>query len=209
MIIEEFKNLTATLIDETQKAAMHFDLYCNLKKSLSDFAMNKSPNFWSLTLNAHLEATRLSLCRSYDKTNKTNNIENWLKFIKDKSLAPQYNSEIEEDIKAVSKNNDIVDRLITKQRNNGIVHHSINNILKKEDFFKIYPLSKQDLKKLIDLLTKLINKYTSIILGTSTAMLSVFQRQDYKYILDGIKEKYSKSQAFRDERFSSRDESNH
>lgn len=73
-LVLNFDNLTERLVEELKAAAMHFDLYRSIKASIPSHkkGINKSPNFWSLTLNAHLEATRCSLCKIYEQTNNNN-----------------------------------------------------------------------------------------------------------------------------------------
>ena len=78
--MSEFKNITNRLVEEIQSAHMHFELYKKLTAEVQKHKkkMNLSKHFWSLTFNAHLEATRTALIRVYDQNPKNLGLISWL-----------------------------------------------------------------------------------------------------------------------------------
>lgn len=190
-----FDSLTKRLVKELRSTAMHFDLYQSISKSISTHneGMNKSPNFWSLTLNAHLEATRSSLCRLYDQTNRnTLNLQSWLRqFEHNYKTDDDFSSylevdELRKDIKSVSLDDDLVHKLFTKHRNNEVAHISSRLVSRGESFWDTYPLTIRMIQTLIDKAEKIINKYSILHNGVSYVILSHNQKMDYEFLLDSV-----------------------
>lgn len=76
---------------------------------------------------------------------------------------------------------------------------SLDAILLEMDFFKRYSLSRDELQELINRAGILIDKYTS----QANALISPFQKNDYKYVLSAIKAQYDNDRKWHEERFSS------
>ena len=199
-----FDNLTERLVEELKAAAMHFDLYRSIKSSIPTHkkGINKSPNFWSLTLNAHLEATRCSLCKIYDQTNNNNlTLNSWLKEFKkyhckqeffepnemDKFYRmPLNEGEIEQDISSVSLTDPLVNTLYTKHRNNEVAHISNKLVSRGESFWETYPLTVDDIEALILRSKTIVNKYTAHYNGVHYELLSIYQKDDFQYVVDSV-----------------------
>jgi hypothetical protein len=203
-LVHNFDNLTERLIEELKSAAMHFDLYNSIKSSIPTHkkGINKSPNFWSLTLNAHLEATRCALCKIYDQTNKNNlTIKSWLEefqknhckddFFKPNDMdkfnrTPLTKSGLEQDLELVSLKDPLVEMLYTKHRNNEVAHLSNKLVSRGESFWQTYPLTREMMETLISRANTIVNKYTVHYNGTHYQLLSIYQKDDYKYVVDSV-----------------------
>ncbi|ADE17027.1 hypothetical protein Nhal_4019 (plasmid) [Nitrosococcus halophilus Nc 4] len=199
-----FDNLTERLVEEIRSAAMHLDLYKSIRSSILRYraGVNRSPNFWSLTLNAHLESTRASLCRVYDQTSRGNlTIKSWLEefkahHLKDEFFEPseidKFNrkplvpNEIDQDLELVSSSDELVDTLFKRHRNNEVAHISMKLVSRGESYWKSYPLTYDDYEKLISRAENIINKYMAHHNSTSFALLSIFQKDDYQYVMESI-----------------------
>ncbi len=64
----EFKRLLEALVDELIDAHDHFRLHQDLDAAIPDYQaeFNQSAGFWTFTLSAHMDATLLRLCKTYD-----------------------------------------------------------------------------------------------------------------------------------------------
>ncbi|MDO6461867.1 hypothetical protein Q4485_14240 [Granulosicoccaceae sp. 1_MG-2023] len=198
----EFDMMTEKLVSELQAAYMFFEMYCAIEDEIPHHseAMNKSKHFWSLTRNAHLEATRSTLARIYDQDDKHLSVKSWLKNFKVSQLKDEYfqpndldkfgrkplvAGEIDDDIESVSDRDPLVKTFYVRHRHTEIAHISLKNAQKGVSFFERYPLSRLDIQALIDRAAELINKYSAHHSGRTYAM-TTFQNRDYKYILDKI-----------------------
>src|SRR5271165_6903785 len=66
---KEFRRLIDALGDELVDAKIHFKLYQDLVAAIPEYRdeFSQSWTFWSLTINAHLDAAALRLCKAYDQ----------------------------------------------------------------------------------------------------------------------------------------------
>lgn len=204
MNLAEFDKMTEKLVSELQAANMFFEMYCAIEDEIPNHskAMNKSKHFWSLTRNAHLEATRSTLARIYDQDDKNLSVKSWLKKFKSDHLKdehfqsndldnycrkPLVAGEIDDNIKLVSEQDPLVKTLYVCHRHTEIAHLSLKNAQKGVSFFDRYPLSRMEIQSLIDRAAELINKYSAHHCGRAYAM-TTFENKDYKYIFDKISE---------------------
>jgi RHS repeat-associated protein len=78
----EFKRLLEALAGELIDARDHFRLHQSLAAAIPDYQVefNQSAGFWTLTLNAHMDAVLLRLCKVYDlsKDKPNLNLRNFL-----------------------------------------------------------------------------------------------------------------------------------
>lgn len=202
--LAEFDKMTAKLVSELQAAYMFFEMYCAIEDEIPHHskAMNKSKHFWSLTRNAHLEATRSTLARIYDQDEKNLSVISGLKkfkigHLKDEHFQsndldnfcrkPLVAGEIDDDIESVSGQEPLVKTLYVRHRHTEIAHLSLKNAQRGISFFERYPLSRVEMQSLIDRAAELINKYSSHHNGKTYAM-TTFKNKDYKYIFDEISE---------------------
>ncbi|RBP28502.1 hypothetical protein DET50_1113 [Marinobacter pelagius] len=202
MDLAEFDRMTEKLVSELQAAYMFFEMYRAIEDEIPHHskAMNKSKHFWSLTRNAHLEATRATLARIYDQDEKNLSVRSWLNKFKIDHLKDEYfqsndldsfcrkplvAGEIDEDIKSVSDRDPLVKTLYIRHRHTEIAHLSLKNAQKGVSFFERYPLSRVEIQSLIDRAAELINKYSAHHSGKTYAM-TTFHSKDYKYVFDKI-----------------------
>ena len=199
-----FDNLTERLVEELKAAAMHYDLYNSIKLSIptQKKGINKSPNFWTLTLNAHIEATRCSLCKIYDQTDNNNlTLNSWLKefqknhckseFFESNEMdkfnrIPLVKGELEQDIDLVSLKDPLVNILYTRHRNNEVAHISNKLVSRGESFWKTYPLTEENIDELILRSKNIVNKYTAHYNGVHYELLSIYQKDDFNYVVDSV-----------------------
>ena len=199
-----FDNLTERLVEELKAAAMHYDLYNSIKLSIPTHkkGINKSPNFWTLTLNAHIEATRCSLCKIYDQTDNNNlTLNSWLKefqknhckseFFESNEMdkfnrIPLVKGELEQDIDLVSLKDPLVNILYTRHRNNEVAHISNKLVSRGESFWKTYPLTEENIDELILRSKNIVNKYTAHYNGVHYELLSIYQKDDFNYVVDSV-----------------------
>lgn len=176
-ILSEFKAITERLVREIQAAYMHYDLHCNLKRQLVDHGgkMNDAKHFWSLTLNAHLDAARSSLARVYDQHKKSLGLKAYISEFRDSIktpfhstdevseryfCAPLAESEIENDLELISENNVLVGTFIKRHRHTEIAHISLTNAKRSVSAFEADPISYAETQELIDRAVRIINRYS-------------------------------------------------
>ena len=195
-----FEKQLEQLIKDTREAYQHYDLYRQIRKAVSVDShrtyMNRSTNFWSLTLNAHLDCSRLALCRIYDKTKKAISINKWLcehrelllrkasePGIVERNLmkAPITTSIIETDLELTNENDALVNSL-NEQRNKAIVHSAKSEIREIETVFKRYPLTFSNYDELLKRAEVIVNRYSVLYSATSHGIYTD-GRDDLKNIL--------------------------
>ncbi len=199
---ESFKTLTQRLVDEVRAATMHYELYRTLRQSAKEYgrALNQSRHFWSLTLNAHLEACRIALCRIYDQERRSLGLRNWIENFRETVLptiddaeeraahhnsTPVSDSNAERDLGLVSAKDPLVNALIV-QRNNAIAHVSRGWTDDGKSVFESFPLTFADFEKLIARAESTINRYSTFVYGTNHGM-QTFEDDDVSFVLTAIK----------------------
>ena len=200
--LETFINYRNELVEQVRSGKMHYDLYCNLRGKVREFGpeFNRAPNFWSLTLNAHLEALRISLCRVYDQQEKSLGLHYWLTLFRDKLLSSDHSDEaicdrhhckslatgeLEQHLKEVKKSDPLVKTLV-RQRGSAIAHVSKKNIATGSSGFTDYPMRRADWEVLLERAESIINRYSILQTGEGFAFLSI-QSQDFQVVLDDIR----------------------
>jgi hypothetical protein len=207
----QFKRLLEALVDELIDARDHFRLHQDLDAAIQDYQaeFNQSPAFWGFTLNAHMDATLLRLCRAYDLyQGKPNlNLRNFLDTIranlhffeepnfrerlKDNpfvdSLAADPRKpdpvQLQQDLESVSKANPLVKKLMI-WRNEHFAHRSRSNALDPGGFTEQNPILFSEIKALIDNGLCIVNLYSSLFGATVHTSLPI---KDYKHLLDAVR----------------------
>lgn len=195
----EFENQLKTLINNTREASQHYDLYRQIINSLSKDSnrefMNRSVNFWSLTINAHLTSCRLSLCRVYDKQRKSININKFLKNHQQMLLEKASETDIVErhhmlepvtesffmDDLELTDERDILVSTLNKQRNYAIIHSASSEVHEESSIFERAPLTYKNYEDLLRRAENILNRYSVLYSGASYAF-STFTRDDLKNV---------------------------
>lgn len=161
---EEFQRLLASLAQELVDANIHWRLLSDLRKNIEVFSTeyNQSVAFWTLTFQAHLDATIFRLIRVYDDHSSSLSLKNLLDTISDnidifeterfrerlkdnpfvESLSEGTRKpdteQLKQDIAFASNNNLVVNKL-TIWRNNLFAHKSAGNAVKGYSVAVNYP----------------------------------------------------------------------
>ena len=201
---EIFEKQLDRLVKDIRDAHMHYDIFMQIRKSISieshrDY-MNRATNFWSLTFNAHLDCTRLGLCRIYDKTKKAISINKWLREHKELLLekasepgiekrhcmsAPVTLSVIETDLELTNEKNALVSSL-NEQRNKAIIHSANSEIGEIETVFERYPLTFSNYDELLKRAETIVNRY-SVLYSAMSHSIYTEGRNDLKNVIPSEK----------------------
>jgi hypothetical protein len=207
---EDLAKLLSALGDEFVKAYSHFRLYRDISDAVSKhaYAMNHSPTFWSMSIQAHLDTALLGLCRIYDQNAKTFNlynlldtikqnlslfdVENFRQRLKDNPYVESLSQgarkpnekQLDADLEFASKNNQIVYNL-TMWRNNIVAHTSPKNLLQGKDVSGEYPLSNDDIATLLDRGLLILNHYSKLF-KASTLLKEMIGQGDYRFVMESI-----------------------
>lgn len=205
MCKDTFKKYSDQVYEELLNAHAHYSLYVDIRQAVPDYqnAMNQSKRFWSVTLNAHLETTRIILCRLYDQEAKALGLKKWLEYFRKNIVDEQYynpsirethntkpltDSEIEDDIKLVSNSNTLV-KVLTILRGNHFAHTNASNVAMSRSLFEKYPLVLSDYEKLLDRGEKIFNRYNILFSKSYSAIKTLEQEKDHEFVFSAIKEK--------------------
>ncbi len=213
---EQFNDLLNALAGEIVDAEVYFKLHMDLISAIPEYekVFNESNTFWSLTVNALLDAVLTRLCRVYDQHSQSLNLRNLLDTIEDNleifdtenfkerlSASPFVDSlsqtarkpntdVLETDMKSVNSTDPLVEKLII-WRNNIIAHKSASNVVKEKDITKDYPITKDEVSELVSRATSILNRYSSLFRASSYST-QIVGHDDYKYVLKAVHEKLRK-----------------
>lgn len=209
---EQFENLLHKLSNELVDACIHWDLFKNLTSEIEMFTQeyNQSIAFWTYTFKAHSNTVIFSLLRIFDTESKSLSLQNLLETIKsnlsifetkkfkerikdnpfvdslaEDSRMPDINL-LEEDLYKVSDKNELVKRLLVC-RNNIFAHTNAKNIAKSHNVLIEYPLKNDDIEQLLNLSKEMLNRYNRLF-KASTYSTQVVGYDDYKFVLESIRE---------------------
>jgi hypothetical protein len=209
---EQFGSLLNALVNECVNAEIYYRLHKNLLTAIPEYkeVFNESNTFWSLTVRALLDATLSCLCRAYDQHSKSLSLRNLLVTIEAnleifdtahfknrlrdnpfvESLAQTARKpntdKLDRDKKLVSDKDPLVKKLVM-WRNNIISHKSASNVINDKDITKYYPLTGDEVSKLVTRATNIANSYSSLF-QASTTSTQIVGHDDYLYVLKSIKE---------------------
>jgi hypothetical protein len=200
--LEKFLKYRDELVEQIRAARMHYDLYCNLRGKVGEYTseLNQAPNFWSLTLNAHIEALCIALCRVYDQEKSSLGLHLWLKLFHDELLSQDHSDkafcdkknckplsvdELKANLQQVSPSDPLVKKLVV-QRGSAIAHVSAKMIANSSSGFEAFPLAYPDLEELLVRSEYLLNRYSVLTTGCAFTFLS-FQNLDFQTVLESIR----------------------
>ena len=217
----EFGRLLEALSREIVDAHIHYRLYRDLREALHQHPLVavQSNTFWSLTLQAHLNACIHVLCRVYDQNPKALHLRSWLSTIKEnlhlfdedqfrerlrdnpfvESLAQSPRKPdsalLEQDILSCSVEDPLV-KTLTIHRGSRIVHKSARNVVAERDIGDEHPLTFGDVDGLLERAIKILNRYSGLF-AANTYSIQVIGHDDYEYIFKCVEEKVMESRTSR------------
>lgn len=208
---EQFGSLLNALVGECVGGEIYFKLYKNLLNAIPEYkeVFNESNTFWSLTVRALLDATLSCLCRVYDQHSQSLSIKNLLDTIEANleifdtanfkerlrgnpfvdSLAQTARKpdtgKLDRDKTLIGNKDHLVNKLVI-WRNNIISHRSASNVVNEKDITKDYPLTTDDVSKLVTRATDISNSYSGLF-QASTTSTQIVGHDDYLHVLKSIK----------------------
>ncbi len=208
----EFQRLLEAMGNELQEANIHFKLFQDLVAVGDEYATEfaQANAFWSLTVQAHLDATLFRLCKIYDQHGRSLNLRNLLDTIKanlaifdidnfrerfkDNPFVESLSSEsrkpdeaqLEDDLKFVSTSNPSVEALVY-WRNNYFSHRSTHHAVKNANLADTHPLPMTEVKQLATEGMRVLNRYSSLF-HANTYSTNIIGREDYRSVLDAVRE---------------------
>ncbi len=208
---EEFQRLLASLARELVDANIHWRLLSDLKNNIEVFSAeyNQSVAFWTLTFQAHLDATIFRLIRIYDGHSTSLSLRNLLDTISEnihifeterfrerlkdnpfvESLAEDARKpdmqQLSKDIDFACNDNPAVNKL-TIWRNNLFAHKSAGNAVKGYNIASDYPLDEKEIEDLLTTGMSILNRYSSLF-RASTYSTQIVGHDDYEFILKSIR----------------------
>jgi hypothetical protein len=160
------------------------------------------------------------LCRIYDTHDRSLNLPNFLDTIKSNleifdtnnfrerlkdnpfvdsltqtARKPDINI-LEDDIKAVNSNNELVTKLLI-WRHNIIAHKNAKNAISKVNIPSKYPIMKKEVDELLTRATTILNRYSGLFNAT-TYSTNMVGSDDYLYILETITDKIARDKEILD-----------
>jgi HEPN superfamily AbiU2-like protein len=205
---ETFRAYRDALVEEVRSARMHYDLYRNLRAEIPRYKdeINRSPHFWSLTLNSHVEAFRISLCRAYDQHEEVVSLNCWLVFFRDRVQTPDHMAlairerfycepltpgELDGDLAAV-RTSDLLVKNLVAQRGCAIAHVGSEVTRRHIVAFERFPLVYGDLEELLTRAERIVARY-SVLVTDENIGFQTHQREDYTRVLEDIRVGASRS----------------
>lgn len=207
------------LANELVEAQIHFNLYGDLVASHAEYAdeLSESNTFWSLTLDAHLDATILRLCKAYDQCPTSLNLRNLLDTVSENldlfeepnfrerlkenpfvdSLAANVptpdSSQLQRDIASVNANDPLVKKLVI-WRNSYFSHRSRDHALNPSPYVRDYPFTISDIAALLRNGVEVVNRYSNLFCATHYST-NIVGRSDFKSILEAVRETRNRREA--------------
>lgn len=209
---EQFARLLEALAHELVNANIHWKLYKNLRDNveLFDREFVQSPAFWSLTFQAHIDATLFRLIRIYDENKKSLSLRNLLdtisanlhvfdekRFRERLKHNPYVDSlvrdarrpdqkQLFEDMQFVNGDHNQLVKNLTVLRNKLFAHRDFENEVEGRFIFADYPLSEDEIEHLASTGMDILNRYVSLFRASSYST-KIVGEDDYQFILKSIR----------------------
>jgi hypothetical protein len=224
MTAEEFKLVLAALANELVDANIHFKLRTDLIKAHDEFAgvFRQTPGFWSLTLQALLDAAVFRLCKVYDTDTRTVSLPNFVRMVKTNqhvfeeknfrerlkgnpfvdalaadARAPDPRQLAEDLIYVDAKTNPTV-QVLVDLRNNYYAHRNARDVIESADLRIKYPLTLDDVAKLLADGVDIANRYSSLF-DASRYSIKMIGHDDYTFLLSTMQADLKRRDAEMDE----------
>lgn len=215
----EFATLLQALANELVDAQIHFKLFEDLLEAYRRYAteFSQSNTFWSLTLDAHLDATIVRLCKAYDQDKTSLNLRNFLDTVLEnlylfdessfrermsensfvESLAANRHTpdvmQIQWDIDSVTPSEPIVKKL-TIWRNNYYSHRNATHVLDPDALLADHPFMFSDVKSLLTNGVAIVNRY-SYQFNATYFSTQVVGCDDYRSLLEAVRKSVERYKA--------------
>ena len=206
----EFNRLLQALCRELVEAHIHFNLYSDLQDAIPHYQeeLNQSTAFWSLTMQAHLDASIVHLCKIYEQHGKTLTLRNLLDTIKanidlfdtvnfrerlkDNAFVESLSAEsrkpdekrLQKDIAYVEKDS-LVKTLII-WRGNAVAHRNTHYVIREKSLGDDYPLTIENIKIMLTKAAEILNRY-SILFSAGAYSMHMYREKDYEFVLESIR----------------------
>lgn len=149
--------------------------------------MYKSLDFWHYTLNAHIQAAMVHLCRLYDSHGETLHLIQFLKEISDRCLLPQELRQKKTDLAFLQKPDPSVAKL-RKWRNKLIAHSDYNlAIYGHDNFLQCNPVTLAEIQGLVDFGFDLLERWKQHYQCKSDLPRFASGKDDYQFVLQSLK----------------------
>jgi hypothetical protein len=208
---EQFRRLLVALANEIVDANIYWKLHKDLQIAAATFQteVNQAPAFWSLTLQAHLDAAVFRLCKIYDQHRDGLNLQSLLQTIQANahvfseenfrarlagnpfvdSLAAEARApdmtQLATDLAYVSKNTNAKVQVLVDLRNKFYAHRASRDVVAATDFATEYPLTKGDVTELLTTALEIVNRYSNLFHAQSYSSQMV-GRDDYRTVIDAV-----------------------
>jgi hypothetical protein len=221
---DEFSLLREALSYDIGHAHFHYKLLRALQDAHDQYGevFGESRTFWHLTLEAHEDAVLYRLGRIFDQSKRALSLGNWLQTIKSnlhffdeqsfrkrlqsnpfvESLAKDCRKpdeqELDQDIASVvvslNKGTDNILKKFVDIRNEYLAHKDPGGLLPSRRPQMVTDLLWTDVEYLLSLADRLLSKYT-ILFDASVDSTTMVGQDDYKYVLETIKERIESHKA--------------
>ncbi len=207
-----FQQYYDKLIWQTLHARAHLKLWERLEgyKASHLKELNQAPHFFMFTIKAHLDDTVLTLSRILDKHEDSLSIWKFLNFVEQnlkifsneafaqrirqkqnydehwgKPHTPITKEEIREDRQKLSSLENVINN-IKGWRDNVFAHLDRDFHLRGKNVSEEYPLQRQQLHKIIDTLTTILNRYSTSY-NASTFLAQFPGEDDAQHVINSIR----------------------
>jgi hypothetical protein len=217
----QFRRLIEAMSRDIVDAQIHYKLYRDLHAALGKHMVveAQSRTFWSLTLQAHLNACLHLLCRMYDQNLKALHLRSWLLTIREnlnlfdekefrerlkdnpyvESLARHPRKPdatiLDKDLRSCSTKDPIV-KTLQIHRGSQFVHKSAKNVVAERDIGDDHPLTYGDVEALLKRATEILNRYSNLF-AANTYSTQIIGHDDFKFIIQCVEEKVEANRAER------------
>jgi hypothetical protein len=200
------------------RAKVHFDIFKGLMEAWPEYnqEIRNSPCFWNFTMQAHIDAAVVGLCRIYDEDDAALQLKRFLEesieknpnLFNEAAFKTRLQGQTHRDVEGLAKytrnlnseqlkrdrwfcsNDNPLVKTLRAYRNNMVAHFNYSEAVNQsKPFHARYPLPFEDIEKLIDEAFSIVNSYSSLFRASvhSTEFASK-QHRDYLFVLKAIRE---------------------
>jgi hypothetical protein len=209
---EDLERLLDRMANEIVDASVYWRLHKQIQIAIETFPREASQarSFWSMSLQALLDATAFRLCKIYDNYNGALSLKNLLETIdankkyfderyfrerlKDNpnvdSLAAESRTphldQLAKDMQYASAETNRLVKLLKDARDNLYAHRSARDVITQVDLSVKYPLTKGEVDELLDRAHAIVNRYTYLYFSTTYSRQLVGE-DDYRNVFEALR----------------------